>query len=51
MDKNQKKLIKENIDKTMSSFRQLDDNIWMLEYKSDYALDKMLSKVHVMTHN
>lgn len=44
MKKTDKKEIRTNIDKTMSTFTQLDDNIWMLEYKSDYALEKMLSK-------
>lgn len=44
MDKLKKEEIKANISETMSTFRQLDDNIWLLEYKSDYGLDKMLSK-------
>ena len=44
MNQTQKNAVKANIDATMSTFRQLDDNIWLLQYKSDYALDKMLSK-------
>lgn len=44
MDKLKKAEIKANISETMNTFRQLDDNIWLLEYKSDYGLDKMLSK-------
>lgn len=31
-------------DKTLSSFRQIDDNIWSLVYENDYGLDELLEK-------
>ncbi len=30
--------------KTLSSFTQIDDNIWSLVYKNDYGLDELLGK-------
>ena len=38
--------MKENIakQKTLSSFRQIDDNIWSLVYENDYGLDELLTK-------
>ena len=44
-DKNMTK--KENnllTQKTLSSFTQIDDNIWTLVYKNDYGLDELLEK-------
>ena len=38
--------MKNNIakEKTLSSFRQIDDNIWSLVYENDYGLDELLEK-------
>lgn len=38
--------MKKNIakEKTLSSFRQIDDNIWSLVYENDYGLDELLEK-------
>ena len=38
--------MKKNIakEKTLSSFRQIDDNIWTLVYENDYGLDELLEK-------
>lgn len=31
-------------EETLKSFKQIDDNIWILEYKSSYGLDALLEK-------
>ncbi|MBQ8502666.1 MAG: linear amide C-N hydrolase [Clostridia bacterium] len=42
--KAQKNLAAKNREATLGSFRQIDGNIWSLEYKSAYGLDALLKK-------
>ena len=42
--KDVKEIALQNMQQTVSSFRQLDKNIWTMEYKSDYGLDALLEK-------
>ena len=42
--KEQKALAQKNIDETLNTFKKLDDNIWLMEYKCSYGLDALLQK-------
>ena len=42
MNNNQKELYKKAQQETLASLRQLDDNVWMMNYKCEYGLDAML---------
>lgn len=42
--RNQKALAAQRRDETLNTFKRIDDNIWTLEYKSSYGLDKLLEK-------
>ncbi len=37
-------LASQKIEETLSTLKQIDDNIWTLEYKSSYGLDALLEK-------
>lgn len=41
---NKKQRTKEGTEKTLSTFRQLDKDLWTMEYKCDYGLDELLKK-------
>lgn len=45
MDTKQQKILAENqINDTLSTLKQVDDNIWLMAYKSSYGLDALLEK-------
>lgn len=44
LTKEQKALAKKQIQKTLSSLRQLDKNVWTMVYRNNYGLDKLLEK-------
>ena len=39
-----KALAEKQLEDTLSTLKQLDDNVWILQYKSNYGLDKLLEK-------
>ena len=39
-----KALAKKQLEDTLSTLKQLDDNVWIMQYKSNYGLDKLLDK-------
>ena len=39
-----KALAEKQLEDTLSTLKQLDDNVWIMQYKSNYGLDKLLEK-------
>ena len=39
-----KALAKKQLNDTLSTLKQLDENVWIMQYKSNYGLDKLLDK-------